>query len=147
MKLRVLTAAAVAAWSKTAAATTASVLPGVLDHPAGASVSSTAAAATPCGLVMVAPSLSGVPQPGIPVNVSAGYHDANAGCFPGQLSLQASQDQTQWKTLASQHDDTMVPAGVISAPCLTPGTWWYQARYVTDDNTFQKSTSPVQFTC
>jgi len=158
MKLRVLAAAAVAAWSKTAAATTATVLPGVLDQPAEASVSSSASAATSCG----GPEWSGppgVPNPGFiksagdrlvsnsatGIPLAVGYTQISVDCVPGTLSLQASVDQTHWKTLTSQHETTTAPAGV-GGTCL-PGTWSYQGFYATDDATFKGASPQKQLSC
>ena len=142
MKLRVLAAAAVAAWSKTAAATTATVLPGVLDQPAGASVSSSASAATArTDVFFNGPRDSGLVPP---VDVSVRFKGAS-GCFPGTLSLQASMDQTHWKTLASQH--TEMNDVSVDHTCLS-GTWSYRGFYVTDDHAFKGTITPQeQFTC
>jgi hypothetical protein len=141
MKLRVLAAAAVAAWSKTAAATTASVLPGVLEQPAEASVSSSTAAATSCtDFSWAGPSIA------LNGDVDVAFKSNSTGCFPGTLSLQASVDQTHWKTLTSLHETNMIPGGqFIFSPPLS-GTWWYEGKYVTDDGTFKGTSSQVQFT-
>jgi hypothetical protein len=139
MRLRVLTAAVVAAWSKTAAATTATVLPGVVEQPATASVTSSTSAVTTCGTFnWVGPDLANGS-----VNVTFKSDDPN--CL-GTLSLQASVDQSHWKTLASQHAGYYTGGAAVSYTCLS-GTWWYQGQFVSDDHTF-KSTSPqAQFTC
>jgi hypothetical protein len=74
MRLRALTAAAVAAWSKTAAATTAAVLPGVLEHPAGASVRSSTSQATYCtsdDVAMDTPRIVNRPDPFVHVDFKA----------------------------------------------------------------------------
>jgi len=142
MRFRVLAAAAVAAWSKTAAATTATVLPGVLDQTAEASVSSSAPAATTCtGFTVLGPNLGGTPQQ---VSVTTFKGSAPAACVPGTASLQASIDQTQWKTLDSQHTSGWI---LVSHTCL-PGTWSYRGFYVTDDHAFKGTITPQeQFTC
>lgn len=140
MRLRVLTAAVVAAWSKTAAATTAAVLPGVLEQPAGASVTSSAPAATSCDtLGPYSRSSGGIRQ------VSVDYKGDNS-CTSGTMSLQFSANQTDWKTLASQHENSAA-FNVLSAPCVS-GNWWYRGFYVTDDGTFKGTITPQeQITC
>jgi len=64
-------------------------------------------------------------------------------CSPGTASLQASVDQTQWKSLDIQHTTTAVS---LEAPCQT-GTWWYRGSYVTDDHSFKGNTNPVAISC
>jgi len=143
MRFRVLTAAVVAAWSKTATATTASVLPDVMDQPAGASVNSSTAAASSC---------SDVDSPFGPFYSPAGirevdvfYKNSGSGCSPGTLSLQGSVDQTHWKTLASQHETT-AQFEFLGAPCAFPDGW-YQGVYVTDDHTFKSTSPPTEISC
>jgi len=143
MRVRALAAAAVAAWSKTAVATTAAVLPGVLEQPAGASVRSSVSDATSCpGPAWVDPGKTGSPA----LNVEVGYKSISNNCIPGTLSMQASSDGTHWKTLASEHETTATFLTFVDHACL-PGPWDYRGFYVTDDHTF-KGTSPVShFTC
>jgi hypothetical protein len=139
MRLRVLTAAVVAAWSKTAAATTAAVLPGVVEQPATASVSRSTSATTSC----TDPEWFG-PDLTISGSPSVTFKSSSGGCFPGTLSLQASLDQSHWKTLTSRHE-TATDDEAVSHPCLS-GTWWYQGQYATDDGTFKGTSPQAQFT-
>jgi hypothetical protein len=152
MKVRVLAAAAVAVWSKTAAATTAAVLPGMV-KPVSASVGNTASAAwASAGTEASAATSCGFwddmvyPPPG---TVEVAFKSRGTGCVPGTLSLQASSDGTHWKTIASEHETTTELA-YVSHACLQ-GAWLYQGQYTTDDQSF-KSTSPrlpsaPPFTC
>jgi hypothetical protein len=156
MKLRVLAAAAVAAWSKTAAATTASVLPGVLDQPAGASVIGATPQVTSCptGPRWDGPNFAPNTGFGLPdsvvVKADLGLGFKSGDCSPGTAFLQASVDQSQWKTLDTQHatqtpqftDQTLSPF----APCLA-GTWWYRGLYVTDDHSFKGTSQVAEFKC
>jgi hypothetical protein len=148
MKLRVLAAAAVAAWSKTAAATTATVLPGVLDQPAGASVITATPQPTSCtsGPLWDGPHFAPNTGFGLPDSVYVNADLAfKGGCLPGTAFLQASLDQSRWKTLDTEPattEQTVTPL----APCLA-GTWWYRGLYVTDDHTFKGFSPVAQFTC
>lgn len=151
MRLRVLAAAAVAAWSKTAAATTASVLPGVLEQPAGASEIKTTSAATSCpvwGGPHIVPGLFGLPTNTVSLRAQlAGGFGKNGGgfyCLPGTASLQASPDQSQWKSLDTQHATSA--SVTLEAPCQ-PGTWWYRGFYVPDDHSFKSNSNPVALSC
>jgi hypothetical protein len=164
MRLRVLAAAAVAAWSKTAAPTTGSVLPGVVEQPATAAVTSATAQATAC----TAPQWSGPTlEPGagnkiiLPPAIVVGYTSISAACIPGTLSLQDSVDQTHWNTLTdsmtttcitagcSQHETTTSPAsvGVVGFLCTQGLSRWYRGVYVTDDHTFKGTSPQAQFSC
>jgi len=149
MKLRVLAAAAVAAWSKTAAATTATVLPGVLDQPAGASAITATSQATSCpnGPVWSGP-FHGPPTTNtVTFSVAVSFKSGGMldDCRPGTASVQTSVDQTNWKTLDTQHT-TQSPRVELAAPCQT-GTWWYRGSYVTDDQSFKGNSNPVALSC
>jgi len=149
MKLRVLTAAAVAAWSKTAAATTASVLPGVLDQPAGASVIQATPQASSC------PSGPGWEGPQYaPANNSVvlkadlfavGFKGGGADCRPGTASLQWSFAPSQWKSIDTQHATTETSL-TLAAQCRG-GTWLYRGSFVTDDLSFSGNSNPVAISC
>jgi hypothetical protein len=71
------------------------------------------------------------------------------------VTLEASKDQTHWKTLDTAHASLRDPdsggAGYagVSADCLH-GTWWYRGYFVTDDGSFKggsDATNPRSFTC
>jgi len=145
MRRRAFAAAAVVGWSK-AAVVAPVALPMAFEQPAAASTQpSVSPAATTC---VSAPNMYG-PIQNTPseVQVQAGFDKSNFGPCPGTLSLRASVDHTQWKTVGSAHLDN--GSATVNANCL-PGTWWYKGLYVSDDGTVVRETdtsSPTQFTC
>src|SRR5262245_33937270 len=153
MRRRVLAAAAVVGWSKAAVATPVA-LAMALEQPAAASTApsmSPAATATSCDYApfMYAPVLLAGSQPSTVSTTASSfnYKGAHPVC-PGTLSLRASSDRAQWKTLGSA---TFSDNGStdVRANCL-PGTWWYKGLYVSDDGGVVAETdtsNPTQFTC
>src|SRR5262245_59805446 len=115
MRRRVFAAAAVLGWSKAAVVAPVTV-PTVFDQPAAASTQQSIAPATPT--CVSAPNMYPPRRNDLPgVQVQAGFDKSNLGPCPGTLSLRASFDHTQWKTLGSAHLEN---GGVtVNASCAT----------------------------
>ena len=149
---RVLAAAAVAGWAKGIAG--ASVLPAVIEQPAGAAVTTAAPAAVapavaPTPACTPTPVLSNLSLAGQPARVSV-YVKGPSTC-PGTLRIAVTSQQGNWGKapfIASEHVNpgTYQP---VSAQCF-PGTFWYKGRFDSDDGSVSITTdsvAPTQFTC
>ena len=123
MRRRALAAAAVVGWSKAAVAARIA-LATVVEQPAAAQVSATAAPAVDC-------------SPTFPINEFSNYQVrvfAKSACS-GTLDVLASYDNQQWKSIGSHHANPG-PFGygaAVEANCL-PGAWWYKGVFVSDDH-------------
>ena len=146
MRTRILATVAVATWSKTALAPAAH---GAAVAPTAATTGTSADATTPPSTCPSGPVYVGAPVQlsGTTVTSQAVTHfKGDAICGPGTLTLRASRDQQQWKTLSSAHTSEELGGATLQSACGS-GTWWYEARYVSDDLSFKGSSTAVSFTC
>jgi hypothetical protein len=139
---RLLAAAAVAGWSKTAA-----VAPWVLAQPAAAQTGTASPAAT-CAAPTQTADLVDVSKTATPyVDFDVSSVGPLTSC-PGTLFLEASPSaQGPWHVLGSQHTQispaTSFKHADVMSPCSDP-FWFYRSVFVSDDHSF-KGTGTTHF--